>query len=119
MSVMSARNTELMGVFPPVEWLTLLLPYPPKAGMAIKRPPIKFATPRATSSRFVDKLMPRMPSSSSYSSPFLSIFFFGRELMLPRLFAATEDSKNPSRAMMKAVLKASLTCLKLLSSKGK
>lgn len=46
------RMIELIGVFPPVALLTLLLPYPPKAGKLMKHAPTKFAAPKATSSLF-------------------------------------------------------------------
>ena len=86
----------LIGVFPPVDAFTLLLPYPPKAGRAMKQPPTIFATPSATSSRFALSDMPWMPSPGLPWPP-------------PRLFAATDDSKKPSRAIRKEVLIASRT----------
>ena len=69
MMVMSARKTELIGVLPPVLALTLLLPYPPKPGRAMKRPPTKFATPSATSSRLAESVTFLIPSLSSPSLP--------------------------------------------------
>jgi hypothetical protein len=84
----------LIGVFPPVLAFTLLLPYPPKAGSAPKQPPTKFATPSATSSRFGLSAIPWMPSF--WSPP-------------PKLFAATDDSKNPRSAIRKDVPIASRT----------
>ncbi len=95
MTVIRLRMILLIGVFPPVDAFTLLLPYPPKAGRAMKQPPTIFATPRATSSRFALNDMPWM--ASPWPPP------------PPRLFAATEDSKKPSRAMRKEVLIASRT----------
>ena len=58
----------------------------------MNKPPVMFATPRATSSRLA-----------------LNVMFFSPPLPSPdpKLLAATEDSKKPSKAMMKAVLNAS------------
>lgn len=84
----------LIGVLPPVDALTLLRPYPPKAGRAMKRPPIMLATPRATSSRLGLKFK------------FLKTFLLVVS-PAPKLFAATLDSKKPKRAMTKLVLNAS------------
>ena len=95
MIVIRLRMILLIGVLPPVDAFTLLLPYPPKAGRAMKQPPTIFATPRATSSRFALNDMPWMASPCPPPPP--------------RLFAATEDSKKPSRAMRKEVLIASRT----------
>ena len=116
---MMAKKTELIGVFPPVLALTLLRPYPPNPGRAMNSPPSRFATPSATSSRLDERGISFNPSHSSTSSPFLLTTFLIVPEEAPRLLAATLLSKKPSRAIMKAVLKASLTCLKLPSSKGK
>ena len=97
MMVIRLKNILLIGVRPPVEALTLLLPYPPNAGRAMKQPPMRLATPRAMSSRLADSVMPCRPSPVLPSPP-------------PRAFAATDDSKNPSNAMRKEVLMASRTC---------
>lgn len=105
-TVMILRRMLLIGVFPPVDAFTLLLPYPPKAGNAIKQPPITLATPRATSSRLALKDIPCKPSGFLPSPP-------------PRLFAATEDSKKPSSAIKKDVLMASRTCCMCVGMKGK
>lgn len=86
----------LIGVLPPVDLLTLLLPYPPKAGSAMKQPPTMFATPKATSSRLALRDIPQMPSPGLPSPP-------------PRLLAATDDSKKPSKAIRKEVPIASRT----------
>ena len=72
----------------------------------MKQPPITFATPRATNSRFALKDIPCRPSPDLLSPP-------------PKLFAATEDSKNPSKAMRKEVLMASLMWVMWLGMKGK
>lgn len=53
MRVIKLRKMLLIGVLPPVDAFTLLLPYPPNAGKAINRPPVTLATPNATSSLFV------------------------------------------------------------------
>jgi len=98
--VMTERNMLLMGVFPPVDALTLLLPYPPNAGSAMKMPPTTLAVPSATNSRFGLRFM--LWICDPVFSP------------TPRLLAATDDSKNPSRAMMKLVLNASDAYLRLL-----
>lgn len=79
-----------MGVRPPVAALTLLLPYPPKAGKDPKQPPSKFAAPKATSSRFGLKVIPCIPSPG-FTSP------------CGKLFEATEDSKKPRSAIRKEV----------------
>ena len=102
MTVMRLRMILLIGVLPPVDALTLLLPYPPKAGKAIKHPPTTLATPRATSSRLALR--------DILCSPLLP--------PPPRLFAATEDSKNPSKAMRKEVLMASCMCIILEGCNG-
>jgi hypothetical protein len=93
MIVMILKNTELMGVLPPVLAFTLLLPYPPNPGNALKHDPTMFAAPSAISSLFglcwiplIESLVPSPP---------------------PRLLAATEDSKNPRRAIKNDVLIAS------------
>lgn len=103
--VMRLRTMLLIGVRPPVEALTLLRPYPPKAGRAMKHPPTRFATPRATSSRLADNVMPCSSSPGVVAPP-------------PRAFAAMEDSKKPSRAMRKEVLIASRTCFMCDGTKG-
>lgn len=92
----------LIGVLPPVDAFTLLLPYPPKAGKAMKHPPTIFATPRATSSRLALRDMPW----SLLLPP------------VPRLLAATEDSKNPSSAIRNEVLMASCMCIILEGCNG-
>jgi hypothetical protein len=102
--VIRARKILLIGVFPPVDALTLLLPYPPNAGRAINRPPTTLAVPKATSSRFALRCIfciarPFFPSS-------------------PKLLAATEDSKKPSNAMRKLVLKVSDVYLRCIPPKG-
>lgn len=86
--VIRLRKILLMGLRAPVEALTLLLPYPPNAGRAIKQPPTTLATPRATISLLGLTVIPLIPV------PLLS----------PSPFAATEDSKKPSSAIMKEVL---------------
>lgn len=91
---MSESKILLTGVLPPVEALTLLLPYPPKAGRAMNTPPMMFATPNATSSRFGLKFR-FLKTFPLVASP------------TPKLFAATLDSKKPRSAMTKLVLKAS------------
>ena len=104
MTVMIHRKMEDIGVLPPVLALTLLLPYPPNAGRAMKSPPQTFATPRATNSRFALRFM----FLSTEASP------------VPKLFAATLLSKNPSSAITKAVLKASdayWRCISVLNGK--
>lgn len=90
MTARQLKKMELMGVLPPVCLLTLLLPYPPKAGMLMKQAPIRLAVPNATSSRFALSCMP------------------GSSLLGPRLLAATDDSKKPSNAIRKDVPMASL-----------
>ena len=102
MTVMRLRMMLLIGVLPPVDAFTLLLPYPPKAGRAMKHPPRMFATPRDTSSRLALRDMPCSPSLPP----------------VPRLLAATEDSKNPSSAMRKEVLMASCMCIDLEGCRG-
>ena len=101
---MRLRMMLLIGVLPPVDALTLLLPYPPNAGRAMKHPPTILATPSATSSRLALSTMPCRPSRLP-SPP-------------PRLLAATEDSKKPRRAIRKEVLMASLTCFMCEGIKG-
>lgn len=101
--VIMLRKILLIGVFPPVLAFTLLLPYPPKAGRALKHPPTKLATPRATSSRLGLKAIPWIPSLPSPP---------------PRLLAATDDSKNPRRAIRNEVPIASRTCFKWSTWKG-
>ncbi len=98
-SVSPLRMMELTGVRPPVDLLTLLLPYPPKAGRFEKHEPTMLAVPRATSSRLGLSWMPAKPS-------------------LPRLLAATDDSKKPSRAMRNDVLMASRMYVTLEGWKG-
>lgn len=93
-TVMMLRSILLIGDFPPVEAFTLLLPYPPKAGSAIKQPPTAFAVPSATSSLFALTDMPLTPSRGPS----------------PRPLAATDDSKKPRSAMTKEVLIAVRTC---------
>lgn len=93
-TVMAARSILLIGDFAPAEAFTLLLPYPPKAGSAIKQPPTRFETPSATSSLFALTDMPLMPSRGPS----------------PRPLAATDDSKKPSSAITKDVLIAVRTC---------
>ena len=95
MTVIRLKMILLIGVFPPVDAFTLLLPYPPKAGSDMKHPPRIFATPRATSSRLALRDIP--------CSPLLP--------PVPRLLAATEDSKNPSSAIRNEVLMASCICI--------
>lgn len=102
MTVIRLKMILLIGVFPPVDAFTLLLPYPPKAGRAMKHPPSIFATPRATSSRLALRDIP--------CSPLLP--------PVPRLLAATEDSKNPSSAMRNEVLMASCMCIILEGCNG-
>jgi hypothetical protein len=70
----------------------------------MKRPPVMLAVPRAMSSRFA--LMGRVTPSLLGSPP-------------PRDFPATEDSKKPRRAMMRAVLMASDAYLRCAVSNGK
>lgn len=89
----------LIGVCPPVDTLSLLLPYPPKAGKAMKQPPTRFAAPNATSSRFALKAIPCSPSLEFESLPC-------------KLLAATEDSKNPSKAIKNDVPIASRKCFR-------
>ena len=89
--VMQLSRTLLIEVLPPVEMLTLLRPYPPKAGKAMKHPPMTFANPNATSSRLALSETPCTPSLPAPSPP-------------PSALAATEDSKKPSMATRKAVL---------------
>ena len=62
----------------------------------MKQPPTTLATPRATSSRLALKLMPWMPTALLSPSP--------------RLLAAMDDSKKPSRPIRNEVLMASRTC---------
>lgn len=95
------KNTQLMGLFPPVAIFSLLFPYPPKAGRAMKHPPTKFAVPSATSSRFALSCMP------------------AKSVDPPRLLAATVDSKKPSRAIRNEVLMASRMCVICEGTKGK
>lgn len=92
--VIRPRNTPLIGEFAPVAALSLLRPYPPNAGSDMKHPPITLATPRATSSRLALKDIPFIPPL----------------FPSPRPFAAIDDSKNPSSAMMKDVLIALGRC---------
>ena len=106
MTAMMLKNTLLIGVKPPVLTLTLLLPYPPKAGSAMKHPPTTFATPSATSSLFGLNVTFLSPLSS-FPLPAL------------KLFAATLLSKKPSRAIRNAVLNASAVFVKLPQSNGK
>ena len=95
----------LIGVRPPVDTFTLLRPYPPNAGNAMKHPPTRFAKPSATSSRFADGARPVMPSS-------------GLSLPSPSALAATLDSKKPSSAMRNEVPMASRTCVMCAGMKG-
>lgn len=88
------RSILLIGVCPPVATLSLLLPYPPKAGKAMKQPPTRFAAPNATSSRLALKANPCSPSPDFESPP-------------GKLLAATEDSKNPNKAIKNEVPMAS------------
>lgn len=118
-TVINDKNTLLIGVLPPVLLLTRLLPYPPKAGIPMNRPPKMFATPKATNSRLAETFMLTMPSASSYSLPSLSIFFSILAVLLARDFAATLDSKKPRSAMRKEVEKASVTCSIMEGWKGK
>ena len=104
MTVMMLSNILLIGVFPPVEAFTLLLPYPPKAGRAMKHPPMTLAIPKATSSRFALNVMPWRPSP--LPPP-------------PRLFAATDDSKKPSKAIKNDVPMASRACFMDDGMRGK
>lgn len=96
------RKMLLICVRPPVDEFTLLLPYPPNAGRAIKQPPIILATPKATISRFALKVTPGTASSSPELRP----------------FAATDDSKNPRRDIIKEVLIAARTCFMWPTRKG-
>ena len=102
MTVIRLRIILLIGVLPPVDAFTLLLPYPPKAGKAMKHPPNIFATPRATSSRLALRDIPCSPSLPP----------------VPRLLAATEDSKKPSNAIRNEVLIASCMCTILDGCRG-
>jgi hypothetical protein len=104
-TVMTERMTLLIGVLPPVEALTLLRPYPPKAGKDMNKPPTTFATPRATSSLFALRLT------------FLRTFCLPSPA--PKLLAATLLSKKPSRAMTKDVEKASEAYLRCETRSGK
>ena len=101
-TVIRLRKILLIGVLPPVDALTLLLPYPPKAGRAKKHPPTMFATPRATSSRLALRDMPCSPCLPP----------------VPKLLAATEDSKNPSSAIRNEVPMASWICIILEGCNG-
>ena len=103
---MMLKRMLLIGVFPPVDALTLLLPYPPNAGSAMKHPPTTLATPSATSSRLALRDIPCKPSPCLPSPP-------------PRLFAATEDSKKPRSAIKNEVLIASRTCCMCCGMNGK
>ena len=95
--VIILRKMLLIAVRPPVAALTLLLPYPPKAGKEPKQPPSKFAAPKATSSRFGLKVIPCTPSLD-FASPW------------DKLLEATDDSKKPRRAIRKDVPIASRIC---------
>ena len=99
-SAMALRNTQAMGLLPPVAPFSLLFPYPPNAGRLIKHPPTRFATPSATSSLFALSCIP------------------GKSDEEPRLFAATVDSKKPSSAMTNDVLMASRMCGMFAGWKG-
>ena len=81
------RNTELIGVLPPVARLSLLRPYPPNAGSPVKQAPTRLDAPSATSSRLALSSMP-------VTTPAVAD---------PRLLAATELSKKPSSAMRNEV----------------
>jgi hypothetical protein len=96
MTVMMLKKILLIGVFPPVDAFTLLRPYPPNPGNAIKHPPTRLATPSATNSLFGLNCMPWIPSVP-LSPP-------------PSALAATDDSKNPSSAIKNDVPIASLMC---------
>lgn len=98
---MRLKNTQLIGLLPPVATLTLLFPYPPNAGRLMKHPPTRLATPRATSSRFALNCMP------------------GKLAEAPRLLAAMVDSKKPRRARRNEVLMASRMCFMWAGWKGK
>ena len=95
MTVNMAKKILLIGVLPPVLAFSLLLPYPPNAGTARKHAPTRLAAPNATSSRFALSWTPSIPSFTSPPA---------------RLFAATEDSKKPSKAIRKEVPIASRIC---------
>ena len=58
-NVIKLSRILLMGVVPPVDAFTLLLPYPPNAGSAMKQPPRIFAAPSAINSRFALSDIPR------------------------------------------------------------
>jgi hypothetical protein len=87
--------------------------------MDMNRPPSMFATPRATSSLFADTVTFVIPSGSSSTVPSALTTFFVLPVLVPSDFAATLDSKNPSRAIKKEVEKASSTWWKFSESKGK
>lgn len=95
-------KTLVMGDRAPVCELSLLRPYPPNAGRAEKQPPMTLATPSATISRLALICIPLIPA----------------ELPSPSPLAATDDSKKPSSAIIKALLNAVRTCFIFASWKG-
>lgn len=101
-NVMMLRKTLAIGDLAPVCELSLLRPYPPNAGRAEKQPPMTLATPSATISRLALICIPVIPA----------------ELPSPSPLAATDDSKKPSNAIIKALLNAVRTCFIFASCKG-
>lgn len=101
-NVMILRKTLVIGDRAPVCELSLLRPYPPKAGKAEKQPPMTLAAPSATISRLALMCIPLIPS----------------ELPPPRPLAATDDSKKPRSAIIKDLLNAVRTCFIYASWKG-
>jgi hypothetical protein len=100
--VIRLKKTLVMGERAPVWELSLLRPYPPNAGRAEKQPPMTLATPSATISRLALICIPLIPSDLPSLSP----------------LAATDDSKKPRRAIMKALLIAVRTCFMWANWKG-
>lgn len=99
MKVIILKRILLIGDRAPVEAFTLLLPYPPNAGRAIKQPPTTFETPSATISLLALTPIPLTPSLRPS----------------PRPLAATDDSKNPRSAMLNEVLIAVRKCFMWLN----
>ena len=71
----------------------------------MKQDPTRLATPRATSSRLADRVMPWSDAPGVSWPP-------------PSAFAATDDSKKPNKAMRNEVLIASRTCFICDGTKG-
>lgn len=97
-TVIMLMNMLLIGECAPVETLTLLLAYPPNEGRDMKHPPTTLAKPKATISLLGLTCIPFTPL---FAAPVIPL-------------AATDDSKKPRIAMIKAVLNAPRICSECL-----